>query len=86
MDIDMDMQLRHGHTTWIWTCRVDLDMQHGLGHAAWTWTMDMHHRCQNARMLTKSSVRHGYFFISLQRLVLHPHSGIMVSALPLVMD
>jgi hypothetical protein len=51
MQIDMDIDMQHGHRqpkqTWTWTCSmvVDMDMQHGHwhGHAASTWkkSMDM---------------------------------------------
>jgi hypothetical protein len=57
---------------------MDMDTQHGFGHAAWTWTVDMH-GCMDAGMPIKSSVWHRQFSVSLQRLIRHRHSGIMVS-------
>jgi hypothetical protein len=56
---------------------MDMDTQHGFGHEAWTWTVDMH-GCMDAGMPIKSLVQLRYFSVSLQRLVLHQHSGIMV--------
>jgi hypothetical protein len=52
----MDMQYRHGHEAWTWTCSLDMDMQHGHEHAAWIWScsMDLDNghawmpKCQNA--------------------------------------
>ncbi len=76
-------------------CSMDIDMQHGHGHAAWTWTRStdwvMQHGpgqwpCMDAGMPTKSSVRHQKFSFSLQGLIRHQHSGIMVSPVPLVTD
>jgi hypothetical protein len=80
--MDMDMQYGHEHAAWTWTCITALVMRHGFGHAAWIWTMGMH-GCQNA---DKKPVKHRYFSVSLQRLVRHRHSGIIVSPVPLVTD
>ncbi len=77
--------------TWTetWTC--SMDMKHGHGHASWTWrwtsTMDMeinkHHGCRNA---DKSLVWHRLSSVSLQHLVRHRHSSIVVNPVPLITD
>jgi hypothetical protein len=60
---------------------------HGHGQAVWTWTCDMemdkHHGCRNANKMFSppSSVS-----ASLQYLVQHWHSGIVVSPVTLVTD
>ncbi len=62
--------------TYICICSMDLFMQ----HRSRQWT------CINGGLPIKSSVRHRQFSVSLQRLVRHRHSGIMVSPVPLVTD
>ncbi len=88
----MDMDMQYGHAVWTWTCSMDMD---GHGHAARTWTRStdlvMQHgsgqwTCMDARMPIKSSVWHRQFSLSLQRLVRHWYSGIMVSLVLLASD
>ncbi len=74
----------HGHATWTWICSMEMDMytQQGFGDTAWIWTMDMH-GCRNA---DKEFSPASLVFVSLQRLVRHRHSGIVVSPVPLGTD
>jgi hypothetical protein len=89
--MDMDMHHGQGHAPWTRTCTVDKDMHRGQGHAPWTWTctmdmdieMDIHHGCQNA---DKKFSLASLVFISLQHLVRHWHSGIVVSPVTLITD
>jgi hypothetical protein len=96
MDLDMDMQhgYGHGHAAWIWTwtCSMymDMDMQHGYGHGhghagqigSCSMDLDNGHAWMPECMLSPASL----VFLSLQRLVRHRHSAIMVSPVPPVTD
>ncbi len=76
--MDMDMQYGHGHAAWTCTRSTALVMQHVSGQ----WTC-MDAGCRNA---DKEFSPASLVSVSLQRLVRHRHSGIVVSPVPLVTE
>ncbi len=71
--MDRNMDVQHGHEAWTCTCAMDMEM-------------DKHHGCRNAGIPIQCLVCHRKSSVSLQNLVWHRHSGIVVSPVPLVTD
>jgi hypothetical protein len=65
MDMQLgDMDMKHGHAAWTYTCSIGVDIQLGPEHAALTWTCSTDMICgMETRIFSKDiDMQHGYIY------------------------